>query len=230
MTLLVRAFPLRCDRAEVMGFVEELQKRSDETRRFYNSFSVRRESWFFQDSVHFPMVIGVTDVAAAPLDPLAEEFATTVDGFANWFKARVYQLSGVDEDEEPLGPPTEMLFDSSGARLPDGVVLSARIYPVRSREALDSFVRELGDRRNETSAFYERFEVPREVWYLQETKDGPVVIGVTAMNAPDRASEYAETDEAFAAWFKRRVVEVTGVDPNVTPLGPPSEQVFDFQA
>jgi hypothetical protein len=50
------------------------------------------------------------------------------------------------------------------------------------------------------------------------------------MRAPERVQEYAETNEPFAAWFKQRVIDVTGVDPNKTPLGPPSDQVFDFQA
>ncbi len=108
--------------------------------------------------------------------------------------------------------------------------MSARIYPIRSREELDEFADQLRTRSRETHAFYESFGVPREVWFAQETDYGPVVIGVTAMGVPERASEYAATDEPFAAWFKQRVVEVTGVDPNVTPLGPPSEQVFDFRA
>jgi hypothetical protein len=229
MTLIVRAFPVRTNRAEVEQFVAEIGERAEEARRFFTGFSVRRESWFYQDAVHYPMVIGVTEVTD-DVDKIAEEFAQTDEGFAAWFKQRVNELSGVDENKEPLGPPTEMVFDSSGAPLPAGVELSARIYPLRSREALDEFADELRSRARETHAFYEGFGVPREVWFAQETEYGPVCIGVTAMTAVERASDYAATDEPFAAWFKQRVMEVTGVDPNVTPLGPPSDQVFDFRA
>ena len=228
MTLLVRAFPVRAPRAEVEAFAAELRFRSADVRRFYRGFGVRRESWFYQDTPHGPRVIGVTNIAD-PIEDAAREYAQTAETFAAWFKDRVKHLSGIDPAEKPLGPDTEMVFDSSGAELPPGITISARIYPARSREAILGFANELRSRAKETSAFYERFDVPREVWFLQETEQGPFVIGVTAMEAPEKAREYAETDEAFAAWFKNRVIEVTGVDPNVTPLGPQSEQIFDFQ-
>ena len=229
MTLIVRAFPVRRSRKEVEDFIAEIHERGEEAREFFTGFSVRRESWFYQDSVHCPMVIGVTEVTD-PVEQIASEFAQRDKGFAAWFKERVLELSGVDENKEPLGPPTEMVFDSSGAPLPEGIEISARIYPLTSREALDEFADELRSRSRETHAFYEGFGVPREVWFAQETDYGPVVIGVTALKQPERTSEYAATDEPFATWFKQRVIEVTGVDPNVTPLGPPSEQVFDFRA
>lgn len=229
MTLIVRAFPVRTNRAEVEQFVAEIGERSEEARSFFTGFSVRRESWFYQDSVHCPMVIGVTEVTE-PVEEIAAGFAQEDKGFAAWFKQRVQAISGVDQNKEPLGPSTEMVFDSSGASLPPGIAISARIYPVRSREAIDEFADELRSRSRETHAFYEGFGVPREVWFAQETEYGPVVIGVTAMSEVKRALEYAATDEPFAAWFKQRVIEVTGVDPNVTPLGPPSHQVFDFRA
>ncbi len=229
MALVVRAFPVTCDRVEVEQFAAEMRQRSGEARRFYTGFGVRREAWFYQDAPPYgALVIGVTDIAE--VQPAAEGFAASQDDFATWFKDRVLKLSGVDENEQPLGPETEMVFDSSGAELPPGIALSARIYPARSREAVMEFVGELRSRQKETSAFYENYEVPREVWFLQGTDNGPVVIGVTAMTSPKRAFEYAESKESFASWFKQRVVDVTGVDPNVTPLGPPSDQVFDFRA
>lgn len=229
MPLVVRAFPVTCDRAEVEKFAAEMRERSEETRRFYSGFGVRREAWFYQDTPPYgALVIGVTDLAE--VEPAAAEFAASRDDFAAWFKKRVLELSGVDENEQPLGPPTEMVFDSSGADIPEGMMLSARIYPARSREAILEFADQLRSRARETQSFYEGFSVPREVWFLQDTNSGPIVIGVTAIGAPEKVQEYAETKESFASWFKQRVVEVTGVDPNVTPLGPPSEQVFEFRA
>jgi len=226
--LLVRAFPVRCGRAEVEKFAEEVRQRAADTHRFYTGFGVRRESWFFQDRPGGALVISVTDIAE-PLEQAARDYAQTTEHFAAWFKNRVRDLSGIDPNEQPLGPPTEMIFDSSGAKLPPGITLSARIYPTRGRETVIEFANELRARGDETRAFYEGFGVPREVWFLQETDDGAIVIGVTALGQPERVQEYAETTEPFAAWFKQRVIDVTGVDPNKTPLGPPSEQLFDFE-
>jgi len=227
MSLLVRAFPVTCGRREVESFAAEMRARGEDTRRFFEGFGVRRETWFYQTTPGGALVIGVTDIA--DVSTAAREYAQTSEHFAAWFKNRVRELSGIDPNEQPLGPPTEMIFDSSGADLPDGIALSARIYPARSREAVVEFADQLRARAAETRAFYEGFDVPRETWFLQETDGGPIIIGVTAMSAPDRAQEYADTTEPFAAWFKQRVIEVTGVDPNKTPLGPSSEQVFEFQ-
>jgi len=226
--LLVRAFPVRCGRREVEEFAEEVRMRGADARRFYTGFGVRRESWFYQERPDGALLIGVTDIAE-PLEQAARDYAQTTEHFAAWFKDRVRNLSGIDPAEQPLGPPTELIFDSSGAKLPPGITLSARVYPTRSREAVLEFANELRARRDETRAFYEGFGVPREVWFLQEASEGPIVIGVTAMAEPHRVQEYAETAEPFAAWFKQRVIDVTGVDPNQTPLGPPSEQVFNFE-
>jgi hypothetical protein len=228
MSLLVRAFPIHCDRREVEKLAAEMRERAEDTRRFYEGFGVKRETWFYQDTPHGALVIGVTEVA--DVATAAREYAQTTEHFAAWFKNRVKELSGIDPNEQPLGPPTEMIFDSSGVDLPDGITISARIYPARSREAVEQFAGELRARSEETRSFYEGFGVPREAWFLQETANGPVIIGVTALGDPERVQEYAKTKESFAAWFKQRVIDVTGVDPNVTPLGPPSEQVFDFQA
>jgi hypothetical protein len=228
MPLIVRAFPLRRDRSEAEGFAGEMRRRADEARRFYTTYGVRRESWFFQGEPYGPLVIGVTD-ADDRIEANASRYAASNEAFESWFKERVQALSGVDPTKEPLGPPTALVFESSRAELPRGIALSARIYPVKSREGLLRFADELRLRSAKTRAFYESFNVPREVWYLQETDNGPVVIGVTAIGAPEKVSEYAATDEPFAVWFKQRVIDVTGIDPSVTPLGPPSELIYEFQ-
>ena len=230
MTLIVRAFPGRArDRSELDVFLAEMRGRADEARRFYDAYGVRRSSWFYQGEPYGPLVIVVTD-ARDPIESAAARYAASTAPFESWLKLRVKELSGVDPSKDPLGPPTALVFDSSRADLPPRIALSARIYPVKSREDLLRFAEELRLRAAKTRAFYEGFNVPREVWYLQETEFGPVVIGVTAMGSPERATEYAATDEPFAVWFKQRVIDVTGVDPNETPLGPPSDLVFEFQA
>lgn len=112
------------------------------------------------------------------------------------------------------------------------MALVARAYPVRSREAVEEFARELRARPEETRRFYGSFNVRRETWFLQETAYGTFVIGVTDVSEPvDKvAAEYAASEEPFVAWFKQRVLDISGVDPNQTPLGPQSELVFDSAA
>ena len=108
------------------------------------------------------------------------------------------------------------------------MTLVVRAYPVRSRKAVEEFIDELRHREAETHHFFRSFDVRRETWHFQETPSGPIVIGVTDINDVQRNAEaYKESDEAFAAWFKKRVEEISGVDPNKTPLGPPSQMVFD---
>jgi hypothetical protein len=88
-----------------------------------------------------------------------------------------------------------------------------------------------GPRRQDAEQFYKSFGVIRESWHYQETPHGPLVIGITELDAePEaRAQEYAESSRPFDRWFKDQVRNLTGVDPNVQPLGPPSEVLFDMQ-
>lgn len=228
MALVVRAFPVR-DRDGVNAFVRELGQRDTQAREFYCALGVRRESWFFQHADTRPIVIGVTEVRE-PLENRAAQYADADDGFSTWFKARIYALSGIDPDTTPLGPPTTMVHDSTGGRLPTQARLVVRAYPLRDRASLDEFVRELRERKHEARGFYERHRV-EEAWFLQETDDGTIVIAVLATDDPERAARtYQESHEAFDEWFKRRVIEVSGVDPNQTPLGPPTEHIFEFTA
>ena len=106
-----------------------------------------------------------------------------------------------------------------------------RAFPlVQPTEVLRAFAAELGGpRRAEADRFYRNYGVSHESWHLQETPSGPWVIGVTVIDNPsEAASRYAGASEAFHAWFKARVLDCTGVDPNVTPLGPPTTQIFSW--
>ena len=111
MALVVRAYPVRSRKA-VEEFVKELQEHAEETRRFYDSFSVERETWFYQEMPHGSFVIGVTELKGEP-EPIAEAYKESQDRFAAWFKRRVLEISGVDPNKTPLGPDAEMVFDST---------------------------------------------------------------------------------------------------------------------
>lgn len=227
MPLVVRAFPVR-GREGVDALVREMRERAGEVRAFYTHYGVRRESWFYQEAGDVRFVIGVTDVLD-PVEPKAEEYATTSEGFAAWLKARIYALSGVDPDVAPLGPPTVRVHHSADGTLPSRATLVVRAYPLHSRESLAQFVGELREKPAELRSFYDRHGV-EESWFVQEMDQGPMAIAVAATSDPARAARtFAASQEPFDVWFKQRVIEVSGVDPNVTPLGPPSEQIFDFE-
>jgi len=44
------------------------------------------------------------------------------------------------------------------------------------------------------------------------------------------AQEYAQASDAFASWFKDQVLTLSGVDPTVAPLGPPTTEVYRWSA
>ena len=109
--------------------------------------------------------------------------------------------------------------------------LVVRAFPVLpgKEEDIRKIAAEMaGPRREEAEEFFRHFGVLRESWHYQETPHGPMVIGVTEIEEPDaKAREYAESNRPFDRWFKDQVRNLTGIDPDTQPLGPPSEVIFD---
>jgi hypothetical protein len=231
MALVVRAFPVRAGRAGVQSFVNDLNGRAEETRRFYTGYGVRRESLFLQDTPQGLYAIAVTDIEE-PVPPKAEEYANTVDEFGQWFQSRVQDISGINLRERPLGPDTEQVYDSTNGAFRPDATLGVRMYPLtRGVGPLKEFAAELQKRRSESRAFYDSYRVD-ESWFVQDVGGQPYAIAVASMRGDIEGNlkRFAESTEPFEVWFKQRVIDLTGVDPNETPLGPPSEQVFEFRA
>ncbi len=115
MPLIVRAFPvLRGKEDDVRRLAAEMAgPRREEAKEFYRSFGVVRESWHYQETPHGPLVIGVTEVDG-DLSTIAQEYAESNRPFDRWFKDQVQNLSGIDPDSQPLGPPSEVIFDTKG--------------------------------------------------------------------------------------------------------------------
>jgi hypothetical protein len=106
-----------------------------------------------------------------------------------------------------------------------------RAYPLHVSPAeLDAFAIALARQHaKDTDAFYRRFGVQHESWHLQDFAGVPWVICCTQLREPAAAAEsYGRSSEAFDTWFKQQVLKLTGVDPNETPLGPASRQVFSW--
>jgi hypothetical protein len=111
------------------------------------------------------------------------------------------------------------------------MALLARAFPVRDRAGVDAFVNAMKQRGEEARAFYARLGVRREAWFFQRCDDA-LVIGVTEVDEPleGRAAAFASATDAFSSWFKAQVDALSGVDPNLMPLGPRSEWVFASSA
>jgi hypothetical protein len=108
-----------------------------------------------------------------------------------------------------------------------------RAFPLKASIAdLTAFSEALaGPRSGDAERFFRRYGVASESWHLQKTDHGPWVIVVTELADPvDAAPRYADATEAFHLWFKSQVVTLTGVDPNYTPLGPPTREVFAWSS
>ena len=114
--------------------------------------------------------------------------------------------------------------------------LIVRAFPVLAdkQPEMRRFVEDLRTTRAaEAADFYQRVGAARETWHLQSTPGGDWVICVTQI--PDKpidiaAQEYAGSQRSFDRWFKDQVMLVTGINPETTPLGPPTECIFDTAA
>jgi len=112
--------------------------------------------------------------------------------------------------------------------------LVVRAFPVlpSKEQDVEAFARELsGPRQAEASEFYDSYGVKRETWYSQPGPFGSQVIVITEVeDVVPAAKAYADAQQPFHRWFKDKVLRISGVDPNVNPLGPPSTQVFAWPA
>lgn len=109
--------------------------------------------------------------------------------------------------------------------------LIVRAFPLQgSVQDLKNFATALShERRADTAAFYRRYGIVHESWHLQETPEGRWVIAITSIDDVDEATpRYVESSAEFERWFKNRVMDVTGIDPETQPLGPPTTQVFGW--
>jgi hypothetical protein len=92
------------------------------------------------------------------------------------------------------------------------------------------FAEETLARRDEFAASQQRLGITKEMWVLQESPEGSMVILHFESDDVERAfSEFAQSDDNFDVWFKGRVKEVTGVDLNEPPPGLP-EMILDWSS
>lgn len=111
--------------------------------------------------------------------------------------------------------------------------LLVRAFPVLpgKEQEMRRFARELETTRAvEAADFYRRMGVANESWHAQAHDGGLWVIAVTQFESrpmTEAAQDYATSSRDFERWFREQVLLVTGINPETTPLGPPTTCVFD---
>jgi hypothetical protein len=116
MAMVVRAFPvLPGKEPAARDFAHTLNSaRRDDVGAFFSRYGVTRESWHLQQTAQGALIIVVTELGASPglqVHVQAQAYASAQHSFDRWFKDSVRDLCGINPDEQPLGPPTETIFD-----------------------------------------------------------------------------------------------------------------------
>jgi hypothetical protein len=91
------------------------------------------------------------------------------------------------------------------------------------------FAQETLDRGEELEASQRRHGVTKEEWSLQQTPMGSLV--VVRFEGSDIEAVFtglAQSNDDFDAWFKGRVLEITGVDLDAASDDPLPEIIFDW--
>ena len=115
------------------------------------------------------------------------------------------------------------------------MAMIVRAFPVLpgKEDAAREFAKAVGDRRrSETASFLQGFGVRRESWHLQRAAHGLQIIVVTDVEDPplEKARAYGASQGTYERWFKDNVKALCGVDPDVQPLGPPTETIFSWDS
>jgi hypothetical protein len=111
---VVRAFPILPGKEkEVRELAQELAgSRRAESSRFFGKYGVVRESWHLQRMTGGPfLLLCVTDLGSRPVAEIAPEYGSSKEPYESWLKARVKDTTGIDLDAQPLGEPSEGVFD-----------------------------------------------------------------------------------------------------------------------
>jgi hypothetical protein len=116
MAMVVRAFPVLPGKEQAArDFAATLgSARREDAAAFFGRYGVTRESWHLQQMPRGTFIIVVTELGASPgiqVHVQAQAYASAQHAFERWFKDNVRELCGVDPDQQPLGPPTETIFD-----------------------------------------------------------------------------------------------------------------------
>ena len=105
--------------------------------------------------------------------------------------------------------------------------------PIQSgrSEAARAFLNTLEtERKLDYGASEQRLGITKEVWAMQQSPMGELF--VVFFQSPDiggSVTQFVNSKDEFDLWFKRQVMDTTGVDLNTPPPGPLSEILSVYQ-
>lgn len=113
----------------------------------------------------------------------------------------------------------------------DQALFALPILPGKTAAAR-AFLQEVGGPRiHELAACGQTAGIAKELWAIQQTPRGDLLVAYIAGDDLVRAfKEFAASQTDFDRWFKQRVQETTGADLNTPPPGPISEILADTAA
>ena len=113
----------------------------------------------------------------------------------------------------------------------DQALFALPILPGKT-ETARAFLRDLGGpRKQELAACGQGMGLAREMWAIQQTPQGDLLIGyMTGEDIAQAFTQFAASQDEFDCWFKQQVQEATGADLNTPPAGPISEILADTGA
>ena len=113
----------------------------------------------------------------------------------------------------------------------DHICFALPILPGKSQDARD-FHRDLdGPRKADYAASEQRIGIVKEHWFLQQSPQGDLFLAyMESPNFAQALAQFAQSQDEFDQWFKRRLAAVTGVDLNTPPAGPLSELLSSYEA
>ncbi len=112
----------------------------------------------------------------------------------------------------------------------DQVCFAIPLLPGKTEDAR-AFMRELEERKAEYAFSEQRMGITKESWYLQHTPLGDLLLAY--LESPDLSSALKrlfDSKDEFERWFKKRLLEVTGVNLNDPPPVPLSERLSRYEA
>lgn len=101
---------------------------------------------------------------------------------------------------------------------------------ITSNDAARGFTAELsGSRKADWVALRRRLGITRETWSLQQTPLGSfMLVWFETDDVGGSFGGLVGDDSEFAMWYKRQILEHTGVDLNVPRQDPPPELLIDW--
>lgn len=110
MASFLGAFPvLEGKETEARKFAEEVRGRMEEFGASQARSGITKEEWALQETPTGSIIL--VHFECPDIEKAFADLAQSTDDFDVWFKNRVKEINGLDLDEEPDGPPAEIVFD-----------------------------------------------------------------------------------------------------------------------